>query len=149
MPIRPENRGLYPRDWPQIRARIRTRSGGKCERCGVPHAVTVFRRDRAGAWFNDTDGTWRSPDDGRVIGDASSTSSNPHYLESIGEARAVPIILTCAHVDHNPRHCADVNLLDLCQQCHNRHDALDRARGRKERDRAQRALGDLFEGAKA
>ena len=31
MPIRPENRARYPRDWPAIAARIRDRSGGQCE----------------------------------------------------------------------------------------------------------------------
>ena len=43
MPIRAENRRLYPPDWPQISARIRhERSGGRCEcdgRCGTVHAV--------------------------------------------------------------------------------------------------------------
>ncbi len=56
MPIRPEERSRYPKDWPEISKRIRTvRSGGRCEcrgecrsghsgRCnawnGQPHPVT-------------------------------------------------------------------------------------------------------------
>ena len=43
-PIRPENRGRYPKDWPEIRARILKRAGNKCEKCGAenyqPHPVT-------------------------------------------------------------------------------------------------------------
>jgi 5-methylcytosine-specific restriction endonuclease McrA len=35
MPIRPENKDRYPKDWPQISARIRERAGQKCEDCGV------------------------------------------------------------------------------------------------------------------
>ena len=31
MPIRPENRSRYPRDWPQISQRIRERAGNRCE----------------------------------------------------------------------------------------------------------------------
>lgn len=31
MPIRPENRARYPRDWPAISARIRERAGDRCE----------------------------------------------------------------------------------------------------------------------
>lgn len=42
MPIRPENRALYPADWRVISKRIREqRAGGRCEcdgRCGKPHA---------------------------------------------------------------------------------------------------------------
>jgi hypothetical protein len=31
MPIRPENRARYPKDWPQIVERVRERSGNCCE----------------------------------------------------------------------------------------------------------------------
>jgi hypothetical protein len=52
MPIRPENRARYPKDWPQISKRIRfERADGQCEftledgeRCaarhGEPHPIT-------------------------------------------------------------------------------------------------------------
>lgn len=46
MPIKPENKARYPRDWKQIRERILMRAGNKCEwpDCGVPnysvHPVT-------------------------------------------------------------------------------------------------------------
>lgn len=35
MPIRPENHARYPKEWPQIRARILERSHNRCEFCGV------------------------------------------------------------------------------------------------------------------
>lgn len=35
MPIRPENKARYPKDWKQISLRIRARAGNKCEDCGV------------------------------------------------------------------------------------------------------------------
>lgn len=48
MPIRPENRARYPKNWPEISARIRTiRSGGRCEcegECQRGH------QGRCGAW---------------------------------------------------------------------------------------------------
>lgn len=31
MPIRPENRARYPKDWKEIRARILARAGNRCE----------------------------------------------------------------------------------------------------------------------
>jgi 5-methylcytosine-specific restriction endonuclease McrA len=38
MPIRPENKGRYPKDWKQISYRIRfERAGGLCEVCGAAH----------------------------------------------------------------------------------------------------------------
>ena len=35
MPIRPENKGRYPKDWKQIRQRILERADNRCEFCGV------------------------------------------------------------------------------------------------------------------
>ena len=43
MPIRPEERSRYPKDWPDIRARIRARAGDKCELCGVPNHCRIQR----------------------------------------------------------------------------------------------------------
>lgn len=44
MPIRPENKARYPKDWPAISRRIRERAGNKCEWClaenGKPHPIT-------------------------------------------------------------------------------------------------------------
>lgn len=41
MPIKPENRHRYPKNWPEIRERIRARSGNRCEWCGVPNMVKI------------------------------------------------------------------------------------------------------------
>lgn len=35
MPIKPENKARYPKNWKEIRARILERAGNKCEFCGV------------------------------------------------------------------------------------------------------------------
>lgn len=44
MPIRPENRARYPKDWKQISLRIRAQANNICEFCGAangqPHPVT-------------------------------------------------------------------------------------------------------------
>lgn len=37
MPIKPENRSRYPKDWKQIRARILERAHNCCEFCGIPN----------------------------------------------------------------------------------------------------------------
>jgi 5-methylcytosine-specific restriction endonuclease McrA len=41
------------------------------------------------------------------------------------------VILTVAHLDHNPANCDFDNLKALCQKCHNKYDAKHRAETRK------------------
>jgi len=53
VPIKPENRARYPKDWPAIVAKVRERSGDQCEgspaypdcraRNGAPHPDTGSR----------------------------------------------------------------------------------------------------------
>jgi hypothetical protein len=121
MPIRPENRARYPKDWPDIRARIRERSGNRCEctgQCGRSHMQRGLEghTERCGVW-----------------------NGMP-----IDEIEGPCIVLTVAHLDHTPEHCADDNLLHLCQKCHNRYDAPVRAAGirarRPRRARQRRSI---------
>lgn len=141
MPIRPENRARYPRDWTKISERIRfVRAGGKCEctgqcgdthvagRCAAPHGVVVLRdEDQPQLW------SAHSPCGACVGGDP--------------DHRPVQIVLTVAHLDHTPEHCADDNLLAMCQRCHNRYDGDHRRRNRSA-TRARKlagSAGSLFE----
>jgi len=59
--------------------------------------------------------------------------------------RIVRIVLTVAHLDHQPENCDRANLKALCQRCHNSYDMPHRRAGIEERARVGRALGDLFE----
>lgn len=38
------------------------------------------------------------------------------------------VVLTVAHLDHNPQNCTDENLKALCQRCHLTYDAQHHAR---------------------
>ena len=38
------------------------------------------------------------------------------------------VVLTVAHLDHNPQNCADDNLKALCQRCHLTYDAKHHAK---------------------
>ena len=49
------------------------------------------------------------------------------------------VVLTVAHLDHNPANNADDNLAALCQKCHNTYDGPKRAASRKHN--AYRAAG--------
>lgn len=46
MPIKPENKARYPKDWKQIRLRVLERANNRCEMCGVEnHSEYVRKRD--------------------------------------------------------------------------------------------------------
>jgi hypothetical protein len=146
MPIRPENRSRYPADWPQISAAIRDRAGNRCERCGVENGALIFRgrHGRIAAWRYAKDphpANSRCPDDGSEIpgtcwDDFERSTQDP-----------VEVVLTVAHLDHQPENCAPDNLRAWCQRCHNAYDAPMRRAGIAARARAARAVADLFQGA--
>lgn len=128
MPIRPENRDRYPANWKsEIVPRIRARSGNRCEctgQCGRNH---MRENMDAARWQLD------------------------HPLRCyrwnwmpIDDIDGPKIVLTVAHLDHQPENCADDNLLHLCQGCHLRYDAPRKAAEMKARRRALCASGDLF-----
>lgn len=112
MPIRPENRGRYPKDWKAISARVRfERAKGRCEctgDCGLDHG------ERCDAWHDA-----RHPVTDAVV------------------------VLTVAHLDHEPENCADENLKAMCQRCHNRYDAPKRRAGIIARAREGAAIAEL------
>ena len=92
MPIRPENRARYPKDWTAISLQIRTvRAAGRCEcrgECG------------------------RGTHDGRC--------TNRNGCEAYGTGSRV--VLTVAHLDHTPENCHPDNLRAMCQGCHLHYD---------------------------
>lgn len=120
-PIRASERARYPRDWAAISLDARMRANWRCEctgQCGVDHALEPAAAARCDAW------------DGM-----------PHPVTG---AR---VVLTVAHLNHQPEDCRPANLRAMCQRCHNRMDMPHRAAGVKARRREQRASGDLFGGA--
>lgn len=56
------------------------------------------------------------------------------------------VVLTVAHLDHQPESIDDDNLRAWCQRCHNTYDAPMRRSGIKARKWAVLALADLFGG---
>lgn len=139
MPIRPENRARYPKDWPAISQRIREKAGQQCEWCGVPN-------HQLGAWV---EGAWHvahALGSGDLDGPREGREHPCHHGEHVVWARVVRIVLTVAHLDHTPENCADENLKALCQRCHNRYDMPMRRAGMQARAREAMGVGDLFEG---
>ena len=140
MPIRPENRNRYPKDWPVISKRIRDRANNKCEWCGVQNGA-LGARSRDGTFLPAqplgemiSGLQWPQPGQWGWCGPAS----RQEYL------RIIRVVLTTAHLDHQPENCADANLSALCQQCHNRYDAPMRRAGIRQRRRNEMAIRELL-----
>lgn len=137
MPIRPENKDRYPKDWPQISKAIREAAGNKCQKCGAPNGETVLRG--CGIF----DGTYMLPH-----GEIHDAETGAFLGLSRGSEytwkNAARIVLTVAHLDHQPENCGPSNLRAWCQRCHNAYDAPMRRAGTKARARQRLAHGDLF-----
>jgi len=143
MPIRPENKGRYPKNWPKISASIRLRANEQCEKCRAPNGVMIRRGkalDGTAVWMLANDDTYRhglNAETGRL-----HTSAE----DGVVYGEPVRVVLTVAHLDHVPENCDPSNLRAWCQRCHNAYDAPMRRAGISARARAARAVGDLFEG---
>lgn len=116
MPIKPENKARYPRDWKAISKAIRERSGGRCEcegECGLHRTNPGPRR----------------------------------CVERHGEpakwAKGM-VILTVAHLNHQPEDCRPENLRAMCQRCHLRYDHDHHQRNAYETRRRGKAMADLL-----
>lgn len=119
----PMDRTKYPPDWNAISERIRfQRAGGKCEACGVPHGAMIVRSTVDPARYLLVDETFvHCTPDGRAI----RLSEIP---EEFADGSYVRVVLTTAHLDHDPSNNDEANLKALCQRCHLKHDGAHHAR---------------------
>lgn len=89
-PIRPENRTRYPSDWADISRAIKERAGWRCECEGECGMRTHV--------------------------DLGGRCENRHRKPSVYTGSVV--ILTTAHLNHQPEDCRPENLRAMCQGCH-------------------------------
>jgi hypothetical protein len=139
MPIKASYRWLYPIDWRELSIAIRFgRARGRCEGCGRPHGRVVYHLGD-GRWWDEDAGRWRT---GR--GRAVRGLVPPEQLNQ--PALTTRVVLSCAHLDHDPTNNKAQNLKALCQRCHLEHDRPEHQRRRWFTLFSRRALGDLFLG---
>jgi len=133
MPIRPDNMGLYPGgsihspEWKAIRQEILQRALNQCEKCRAPNNRLIARGQgqHANTYMLERGETFDA-DTGEYLG--MSRSSEYCF------GRMVQVVLTIAHLDHDPTNNAPSNLKALCQLHHNRLDAKHRASSRRRND---------------
>jgi len=122
MPIKRENYHLYPggsphsKEWKAIVARIKARAGNICERCRAPNRVFICR-DKAAQIYILPDGEIRSAVTGEPLGVLVDGAPWGGRLED-----PIEVVLTVAHVEHDPRRNDDADLRAWCQMCHLGHD---------------------------
>jgi len=140
MPIRPELRHLYSGpNWRAVRTRILVRAGHRCEQCRKPDGQIVWVVPGCGDQY------W-SPRLRPVLAQYwISCRSGLHqdtrvFPSDFSRARRLRVILTIAHLNHNPRDNRDENLKALCQWCHLNHDKDHHKRTRERRKDLTRPL---------
>lgn len=115
MPIRPENRDRYPTDWRAIATRI--------------------KQVRAGGRCECTGECGRATHEGRC----------PNRHGGLAYDTGSTVVLTVAHLDHQPEHCDDTNLRAMCQGCHLHYDRDHHTLTASATRRAARNVEPLFD----
>ena len=110
----------YPPNWKsEIRPRILTRAGNRCEQCQIENYQHVIR------------GIWHGKDAYQKADGTILSGYDPSWLDhSLSEgidtenpgAKSHRVVLTIAHINHDVTDNRDENLKALCQRCHLRHD---------------------------
>lgn len=139
MPIKPENKKLYPPNWAsEIRPAALESAGNKCQFCLVPDKIFIAR----GLWqgepvWQDDDGAIHSANDGRYI-------THNYCSDLEGTVTHCGVVLTIMHLDHDPTNCEPENLKAACQRCHLNYDREDNQKKARETRKKNRGLIDLF-----
>lgn len=148
MPIKAENRALYAPDWSTvIRPRILERAGHRCEHPGCnarQYAVGIWAMLRPGGVW---DWVWTELDQCDSYSEGRQRAAEIYWDRAgYDERKPIVIVLTIAHLDHDPTNNDDDNLRALCQRHHLAHDAAHHAATAHATRQARRAVGDLFQG---
>jgi hypothetical protein len=112
MPIKPENRARYPKAWPQIREVILRRARFRCEWPGCE-----ARHRDVGFWL---DGEFVPM--GQNLRMAGYKAGDTVFCSDGSRLKLLLIVLTIAHLDHQPENCHPDNLAAWCQRHHLAYD---------------------------
>lgn len=115
----PMDKKRYPVNWDEISKAVREKAGQKCQQCGAPNGVLVYRPpEKPETWILVPERV-SSQDVVRIWGGRPITEVN----------RTVRIVLTVHHIGipkedgtpgdrHDKMDCREDNLIALCQRCH-------------------------------
>jgi hypothetical protein len=144
MPIKPENKARYPKNWTsEIRPAILERARDKCEKCGVPnYGVAHWQHGRwwlacGNLYYDDLQYTVS-------YREARDTCEGLNEARLGDEPKWIVIVLTVAHLDHQPENCDPANLRAWCQRCHLDYDKHHHAANSAATRKSRKAIADLF-----
>lgn len=126
MPIKKENRARYPKDWKAVSFAAKERAGWRCA-----HAGCGAKQYCVGRWLKGPDGAlvWTPHADyaGDFMEAKQMAAEYSFFLFGDGpvpkgETPVIVIVLTTAHLNHDPTDCAPENLVPMCQRHHLAYD---------------------------
>lgn len=123
MPVKPENRALYPADWDAISRAAKERAGWRCQAPGCTcqqYAVGYWEGDawrRLGHVGHELPDAYKQARQYAAEAQVDLTGDDPEP-----DPRVIVVVLTTAHLDHNPANVADENLASYCQRHHLAYD---------------------------
>lgn len=129
-PIRKSEQARYPKDWPSIRARILDRASSACEweGCQAAHGEYILRViDDLDRWYSCVS-----------IDETIDNFPVEHY-------KPVLVVLTVAHLNHDPSDCREENLRAWCQLHHLRYDVHHHQQNAAATRRSKKQNRELFE----
>ncbi len=146
MPIRKDLLPLYKTpEYKAARDRIVERAGNCCEQCKKPNGQTVetvsfvnFAKQPFMLWRS-VGSTWWCWHSGKYSGGRATDN----FFDGASwrkDVRSIRVVLTLAHLDHNPTNNADSNLKFLCQWCHLNYDKIHHRETRSTRKDSGRPL---------
>lgn len=142
MPIRPELKHYYGAEWrKQIRPRILDRDGHCCAFCGKPNHSEVYQIVEPGRrmWWIEERFRKGAVRRRLVTHNGHTLSWNADELPLM-RGYTVRVVLTVAHLDHDPANMDEANLAALCQWCHLHHDQQHHANTRATRKDQERPI---------
>ena len=141
MPIKPENAKRYPSDWKAISHAAKERAGWKCQ-----HPGCLARQYSIGIWWRDATGAHRWAEQYEApatYAEARQIAAEAYWeVQHLGGDKLVIIVLTVAHLNHQPEDCRPENLAAMCQR---HHLAYDHEHHRKNAQATRRAKAGTLE----
>lgn len=142
VPIKAENRALYPADWKRISQEAKERAGWKCQHPGCKasqYSIGIWHVvDGVHQWAEQypPEPTW---------GEARQVAAEAFWeVQHVGGKPCTVIVLTVAHLNHEPADCRPENLAALCQRHHLAYDHHHHQANAQATRRAKAGTLELF-----
>ncbi|WP_020395373.1 hypothetical protein [Thiolinea disciformis] len=144
MPIRKDLKPLYPANWKQLSTDLKAKAGWECQGCGMPQYGLAFWDEGLGR-YQLIKGN-RFYDQLEYTESYKSAIAAKQHLEQWCDYpnKLIIIVLTVAHLDHDPTNNDPSNLRVLCGRCHLQYDEPHHRANRVRNARCGKTI-DMFE----